>query len=231
MKINLLKKVIAEFIGTFALVFAGCGAIIMHGLYPESMPVHVIPMVFGLVITVMIYALGHISGAHFNPAVTLAFTAVKRFSWNEVVPYWFGQFMGATAAMAVLTSSLPETSNIGMTIPAIGVWQAMLWEVILTFLLMFVIISVATDSRAVGIMAGAAIGGTVMLDALVGGPITGASMNPARSFAPALFAGQFEHLWIYFTAPVLGAVIAAFTYEKIRCEDKTKERIKAKGCC
>lgn len=227
---NLLKKVIAEFIGTFALVFAGCGAIMIHGIHPESMPLHVIPVTFGLVITVMIYAVGHISGAHFNPAVTLAFALVKRFSWNEVVPYWVGQFTGAIIAMAILVFSLPETSSFGVTVPTIAIWPAISWEIILTFFLMFVIISVATDSRAVGIMAGGAIGGTVMLDAFIGGAITGASMNPARSFAPAIFAGQFEHLWIYFLAPSIGAIAAAFVYEKIRCEPSA-DKVKAQGCC
>ena len=227
---NLLKKTIAEFIGTFALVFAGCGAIMVHNLFPDMLPAHTIPVVFGLVITIMIYAVGHISGAHFNPAVTLAFTLVERFDWREVFPYCMAQCFGALAAMAVLVVSLPEVQNIGVTFPSIGVWQAFLWECILTFFLMFVIISVATDSRAEGVIAGIAIGGTVMLDALIGGPITGASMNPARSLAPAVFAGEYTNLWLYVFAPALGATIAAFAYEKIRCDEET-EKTKAKGCC
>lgn len=227
---NLLKKTMAEFIGTFALVFAGCGAIMVHSLHPESLPVHMVPVVFGLVIAAMIYAVGHISGAHFNPAVTFAFTLVGRFGWREVFPYWLAQFLGGIAAMALLTATLPQTEALGVTVPTVGFWQAAIWEAILTFFLMFVIISVATDSRAVGIMAGAAIGATVMLDAFIGGAITGASMNPARSLAPAVFAGQAEALWIYFLAPAFGAGLAAFTYEKIRCED-TLKKVEAKGCC
>ncbi len=227
---NLLKKCVAEFIGSFAIIFAGCGAIITHGLYPSSLPEFVIPVVFGLAVSVMIYALGHISGAHFNPAVTLAFAAVKRFSWKEVVPYWGGQFLGMLLAVLFLIVSFPEAKNIGVTTPNIGLWQAFLWEILLTFFLMFVIIAVATDSRAVGIMAGAAIGGTVMMNAMVGGAVTGASMNPARSFAPAVVSGQYQYLWLYILAPCLGAIAAAFMYEKIRCDD-VAEKKEIKGCC
>lgn len=228
---NLLNKVIAECIGTFALVFAGCGAIMVHGIDPAAVPLHAIPLAFGLVIMVMIYALGHISGAHFNPAVTLAFAMIGRFKWSEVLPYWLGQCAGAIAAMVVLSSSFQEPLTLGVTTPHVAIEIAVFWEVLLTFILMFVIISVATDSRAVGMMAGAAIGGTVMLDALIGGPVTGASMNPARSLAPAIVSGDLAHLWIYLVAPPLGAIIAAFTYEKIRCENKTESSNSAKGCC
>ena len=227
---NLKKKICAEFIGTFALVFCGCGAVMIHHLHPNAIPLHSIPVIFGLVIAAMIYAAGHISGAHFNPAVTLAFTVVKRFSWREVIPYGLGQCFGALAAMAMLTAALPETGSVGETIPTVTTMQAFLWEYILTFFLMFVIMSVATDSRAIGIMAGAAIGGTVMLDAFIGGPITGASMNPARSLAPALFAGNYTHLWLYFLAPALGAITAALLYEAIRCDDEPSKSA-AKGCC
>ncbi len=227
---NLLKKCVAEFIGSFAIIFAGCGAIIIHDLYPSSLPEFAIPAVFGLAVSVMIYALGHISGAHFNPAVTLAFAAVKRFGWKEVVPYWSGQFLGMLLAILFLISSFPEAKNIGVTTPNIGLWQAFLWEILLTFFLMFVIIAVATDSRAVGIMAGVAIGGTVMMNAMVGGAVTGASMNPARSFAPAVVSGQYQYLWLYILAPCLGAIAAAFVYEKIRCDD-VAEKKEIKGCC
>ena len=218
--------------GTFALVFAGCGVIMIHELYPETVPTSAIPVVFGLVITIMIYALGHISGAHFNPSVTFAFALVKRFKYKEIIPYWIGQFTGALSAIALLIIILPETQTIGATIPDIHLWQAWIWEFILTFFLMFVIIAVATDSRAISTMSGAAIGAAVMLDAMIGGPVTGASMNPARSFAPALFSAQLEYIWLYITAPTLGAISAAFLYEYIRCDEQQYiDKQNAEGCC
>ncbi len=227
---NLLQKSIAEFLGSFALVFFGCGAIAVNSIHHYLLPVYMIPVIFGMVVAVMIYALGHISGAHFNPAVTFAFAMAGRFGWKETLPYWLAQFLGMLLAMLFLVFLLPEAENIGVTIPNTGISQAVLWEFILTFFLMFVIISVATDSRAVGIMAGVAIGGIVTLDAFIGGSITGASMNPARSLAPAIISGQYQHLWIYFLSPCLGAAFAAFIYDKIRCDD-SQEKIKNKGCC
>ncbi len=231
---NHCRKLLAECLGTFILVFAGCGAIMLHSLKPDVMPAHMIAVVFGLVVMALIYALGHISGAHFNPAVTLAFAVDKRFLWSEVLGYILSQCLGAIAAVAVLAVTLPETSTFGETLPnadlEIGVWQAFVWEFILTFMLMFVIISVATDSRAVGIMAGMAIGATVMLDAAIGGAFTGASMNPARSLGPALFAGNLEHLWLYWAAPIAGAIVAVVVYHFIRCEPEL-EKTEVKGCC
>lgn len=226
---NLYPRMIAEFIGTFSMIFAGCGSIMVHGMHQDILPASAIPIVFGLVVASMIYAVGHISGAHFNPAVTLAFTVVKRFSWKELPFYWLSQFLGAILAIWLLYITLPEINNYGATVPTLSAGKAFLWEMILTFFLMFVIVAVATDSRAVGVMAGAAIGAAVMLDAFVGGTLTGASMNPARSIAPALFAGKLSDLWIYVTAPFLGAMLAAISYETIRCE--VKEDKKAGGCC
>lgn len=231
---NALRKLLAEFIGTFILVFAGCGAIMLHSLAPQAMPVHMIAVVFGLVVMALIYALGHISGAHFNPAVTIAFAVEKRFAWSEVFGYILSQCLGGIAAIAILDLTLPETVTFGETLPniklGIGIWQAFIWEFFLTFFLMFVVISVATDSRAVGMMAGMAIGATVMLDAAIGGTFTGASMNPARSLAPALFAGELEHLWLYFAAPISGAIAAVIIYNFIRC-DKEVDKTEVKGCC
>ena len=227
---SLFKKMLAECVGTFAMVFAGCGAVMVHGLYPAALPSAAIPVVFGLVVAAMIYALGHISGAHFNPAVTLAFAAVKRFPVKEVPHYWFAQCAGAIAAIALLYFTLPPSGNYGATVPTIALLPTFIWEMVLTFFLMFVIIAVATDSRAEGVMAGAAIGATVMLDAFVGGPLTGASMNPARTLAPALFSGNLQQLWLYIAAPCLGAVLAAFLYEIIRCEDE-EDKKQVGGCC
>ncbi len=230
-KLNrIISKSTAELIGTFALVLFGCGAIILHSESPSSLHATAIPMVFGLVIATMIYATGHISGAHFNPAVTIAFAATKKFPWKEVPIYIAAQLAGALLGAVVLSFLFPEAANLGSTIPKVSTHIAFVWEFLLTFFLMFVIIAVATDARAVGTMAGIAIGGVVALDAFVGGPLTGASMNPARSIGPAVIEGNFEGLWIYLIAPVLGAVAAAMIYEKIKCLPASEDQ-DAKGCC
>jgi len=226
--LRLTQKAIAEAIGTFVLLFIGCGAIMVRERFPGTIHASSVPLVFGLAVAAMVYAVGHISGAHFNPAVTLAFAMVRRFPKRHVISYWCGQFTGAFLAVILLAILLPQGRSFGATLPTVSAVQALGWEAILTFLLMFVIISVATDTRAVGTMAGAAIGATVMLCAFVGGPITGASMNPARSLAPALFQGRLDVLWIYFLGPAAGAVLAALLYESIRCGSEKKD---AKGCC
>jgi aquaporin NIP len=213
---GLRQRVIAEGIGTFALVFAGCGAAMVAERFPGAMAPGAVPIVFGLAVAVMIYAVGHLSGAHFNPAVTLGFATSGKFPKKDVLPYWAAQFLAALAAVALLKSLLPQGAAYGATVPSVPLLQALLWEAILTFFLMFVIVAVATDTRAHGVLAGIAIGATVTLDALVGGPVTGASMNPARSLAPALWQGQVTVLWVYFLGPALGSVAAALTYEQIR---------------
>lgn len=228
------SKFIAEFIGTFALVFAGCGAIAVSERFPESIASSSIPLVFGLVIATMIYATGHISGAHFNPAVTLAFAVARRFPFRDVCVYWFAQFSGSLAASALLWTLLPEGLGWGATVPApdLTLWQAACWELLLTFFLMFVIIAVATDTRAVGTMAGVAIGATVCFTAILGGPLSGAALNPARSFGPNLFENEMGIYWLYLFPPILGAVIAAKAYEYIRCnESRRKPNNDAGGCC
>jgi MIP family channel proteins len=225
---QLRSKMLAEFIGTFALVFAGCGLVMVAERFPGSVPSFIIPMVFGLVIASMIYAIGHVSGAHFNPAVTLGFVIGRHFPKKEILPYWASQFTGALFAIFLLSVLLPMGTSYGATIPNISLGQSVVWEAILSFFLMFVIISVATDTRAVGVMAGAAIGGTVVFCAYLGGPVTGASMNPARTLAPNLFQGELSSLWVYFVGPCLGTLSAALIYETIRCVDAKKG---AKGCC
>lgn len=222
------QKYLAEFIGTYALVFFGCGSIMMAERFTGSIPADIIPVIFGAVVATMIYTVGHISGAHFNPAVTLAFAVTRHFPARQVMPYWLAQFLGALAAMAILAAILPAGTLYGATLPAIPPFMAFVWEAILSFFLMFVIIAVATDTRAEGMMAGIAIGTIVALCAFVGGPLTGASMNPARSLAPALFQGNFGALWIYLTAPFIGAVMGGVAYQKIRCEQPQSN---AKGCC
>ena len=228
MQNGIKNKAIAEFIGTFAIVFIGCGSIMVQERFPGSISPILIPLLFGLVVAAMVYAVGHISGAHFNPAVTLGFAVTKNFPLNQVVVYWFAQFLGAFAALFFLRFSLPEGISFGSTIAHIPQLAALAWEFILCFFLMFVISAVATDTRAEGSMAGLAIGITIALCAAIGGPVTGASMNPARSLAPAFFEGQISSLWIYFVGPLAGACTAALTYEWIRCGSQRKE---ARGCC
>jgi MIP family channel proteins len=204
-------------VGTFALVFAGCGAIMVDARTHALGHVGV-AFSFGLVIMVMIYAVGHISGAHFNGAVTFAFALSRHFPWPRALAYWGAQFLGALTAAAVLRGSLGNVADVGATVPSGSQGQSFLWELVLTFFLMFVIMAVATDTRAIGEAAAIAIGGTIGLDALIGGPISGASMNPMRSIAPALVSGNLHGLWVYVAAPVLGASLGALAYQLIRGE-------------
>jgi MIP family channel proteins len=205
----------AEFVGTFALVFAGCGAIMVDA--KTGALGHLgIAISFGLVIMVMIYALGHVSGAHLNPAVTLSFAVARQFPRRLIVPYWAAQLAGALIGATILRGSLGNLAQVGATFPSGSDGQAFLWEVVLSFFLVLVIMAVATDTRAVGEAAAIAIGATVGLDALFGGPITGASMNPARSLAPGIVSGDLHAIWIYLTAPVVGATLAALTYAFLR---------------
>jgi aquaporin NIP len=173
---------------------------------------------FGLVIMVMIYAVGHISGAHFNAAVTFAFALSRHFPWPRALGYWSAQLLGALAAAALLRGSLGQIAHVGATIPSGSQGQAFLWELVLSFFLMFVIMAVATDTRAVGEAAAIAIGGTIGLDAMFGGPISGASMNPIRSIAPALVSGDLHALWLYILAPIVGTSLGALSYQFVRGE-------------
>jgi MIP family channel proteins len=213
----LARLLAAEFVGTFALVFAGCGAIMVDAKTGALGHVGV-AITFGLVIMVMIYAVGHISGAHFNPAVTFAFCLSRHFPWPRALGYWTAQLLGALAAAAVLRASLGNIAHVGATLPSGSQAQSFLWELVMTFFLMFVVMAVATDTRAVGEAAAIAIGGTVGLDAMFGGPISGASMNPARSIGPALVSGDLHALWLYLLAPLAGAAVGALTYQFIREE-------------
>jgi aquaporin NIP len=211
------RALLAEVVGTFALVFAGCGAIMVD--QKTGALGHVgVAISFGLVIMVMIYAVGHISGAHFNPAVTFTFALTRHFPWPRVGLYWTAQLAGALAAAAILRGSLGDIAHVGATFPSGSDRQAFLWEAVLTFFLMFVIMAVATDTRAVGEAAAIAIGGTVGLDAMFGGPITGASMNPARSLGPGIVAGDLTSIWVYLTAPLLGAAVAGLIYQFLRAD-------------
>jgi len=213
------RALVAELIGTFALVFAGCGAIMVDAKTGQLGHLGV-AFSFGLVIMVMIYALGHISGAHFNPAVTFAFALTRHFPWPRVVLYWGAQLAGAVVAALILRGSLGDIAHVGATTPSGSAGQSFLWELILTFFLMLVIMAVATDTLAVGEAAAIAIGGTVGLDAIFGGPISGASMNPARSLGPGLVSGDLDAIWVYLLAPLVGAAIAGVTYQLLRTEKR-----------
>ena len=220
----LLRRSLAELVGTFGLVFAGTGAIIINAETGGVIGHVGIGLTFGLVIMVMIYATGHISGAHFNPAVTLAFAAARHFPLPHVPVYIAAQLAGGLLASMLLRGMFGNVANLGATLPAGSDGQSFLLEIVLTFFLMFVIIAVATDVRAVGQAAAIAIGGTVGLEALFAGPISGASMNPARSLAPALVSGTWESQWLYIAGPVAGALAGAFVYVVIRAvplEEKT----------
>lgn len=199
---------IAEAIGTFALVFAGCGAIIVNDTFGIQLGHTGISMVFGLIVMAMIYSIGNISGAHINPAVTLGFFFAGKIQKQEILPYITSQFTGALLAAGLLRLLFSSHESLGATFPSGGIINAFVLEVVLSFLLMFVILNVSTGHMEKGIMAGVAIGGTVALEALMGGPVSGASMNPARSLGPSLVSGNVSTLWIYLTAPVIGAWLA-----------------------
>jgi aquaporin NIP len=214
---QLWRRCAAEGFAAFALVFAGCGAVITNAEYGEALGTVGIALVFGLVIMVMVYATGHLSGAHINPAVTLAFTLTRHFSLREAAVYIAAQLAGATAAALLLLAVWTDKpASLGATLPSVGAGSALVYEAVLSAFLMFVIMAVATDTRAVGAAAAIAIGGTIGLDALFGGPVTGASMNPARSFGPALVSGEWRDFWVYVVGPVAGAAIGALAYQLIR---------------
>ncbi len=213
--ISLARRVAAETVGTYALVTAGCGAIVVQHL-TGSLSHLGVALTFGLIVMVMISATGHLSGAHFNPAVTLAFAFTRHFPWSDVLPYVVGQCVGAIAAALTLRALFGPVAALGATLPAGPAMQSFGLEILLTAVLMFVIMAVATDTRAVGHLAALAIGATVALDALWGGPISGASMNPARSLGPALIAGVWNDQWLYALGPILGAILGALIYQIVR---------------
>lgn len=217
----LLKKLCAESLGTFGLVFAGTGAVIIDSITGGSVTHVGVSLTFGLVVLAMIYTFGDVSGAHLNPAVTLGFWAARRLPGRGVFPYLLAQVLGGLAASSVLRFLFPQSTQLGATLPAGPDAQSFVLEIILTFFLMLTILHVSTGAKEKGITAGIAVGAVVGLEAMFAGPISGASMNPARSLAPALVSGHLEHLWIYLCAPILGACLATLA---CRC-------VSEPGCC
>lgn len=226
-----LRCCVAEAIGAFAIVFFGCGAIALGAAGFVG-----VNLVFGATVAAMIFALDHVSCAHFNPAVTVGFAVVRRFPWRLVVPYVLSQLIGAVVACLLLSTFVPsgalQSASFGATLPSIGLAATVGTEVVLTFFLMLVIVSVATDARAAGANAAIAIGLTVAVAGLMAGPLTGCSMNPARSFGPALFAGgeALGSLWVYFVGPIIGAALGAGTYELLRSPRREARAVPA-SCC
>lgn len=205
---TLARKLAAEAFGTFALVFAGTGAIVINHVSGGAVSHVGVALTFGLIVMAMIYAVGSVSGAHLNPAVTLAFCAAKRFPATQLLPYMGAQAAGAFAASGLLLALFGNVAGLGATLPAGDVWQSFVLEVALTLILMLVILRVSTGSREQGVTAALAVGGVVALEAMFAGPISGASMNPVRSLAPAVCSGNVQHLWAYLAAPAIGALLA-----------------------
>ena len=214
-----MKNYISEFIGTFAMIFCGTGAMTINEITGGDVTHVGIGITWGLIVMAMIYAFGEISGAHFNPAVSIAFAFAKKFSWKEVPKYIFFQVAGAFAASLVLMWLFPKSELLGATIPTVDVWRAFVLDLILTFFLMVVIINVSTGSKEAGMMAGIAIGSVVLLEALFAGPITNASMNPARSLAPNIVSGNIKGLWLYILAPIIGALLAVVSCKFVKHEN------------
>jgi aquaporin Z len=222
-----MRKLLAEFLGTFALVFAGTGAIVINQVSGGAITHPGIALTFGLIVLAMIHTFGDVSGAHLNPAVSAAFAAAGRFPWKAVPGYAAAQLLGALLASGVLRLLFPQQATLGATLPAGGAMQSFVLELILTFLLGVVILSVSTGAKEKGITAGIAISAVIALEAMFAGPICGASMNPARSLAPALVSGHLESLWVYLLAPTLGALLAVPVVCVLRPADCCQEPLDA----
>jgi len=218
-----MKKYLSEIIGTFSMIFCGCGAMVINDFTGGIITHPGVAITWGLIVMTMIYAFGDISGAHFNPAVTVGFAVAKKFSWKEVPKYIVAQFTGAFAASLLLLYLFPD-SDLGATIPTIEPIKVFIIELLLSFFLMVVIINVSTGSKEIGPIAGIAVGGVILLEAMFAGPLTKASMNPIRSLAPALASGNFTDLWVYLTAPFLGMLLAVFSCKIVKedncCDEK-----------
>ncbi|XP_062161254.1 aquaporin NIP1-1-like [Alnus glutinosa] len=230
LSVPFMQKLVAEVFGTYFLVFAGCGAVVVNLDNDKVVTLPGISIVWGLAVMVLVYSVGHISGAHFNPAVTIAFATCRRFPWKQVPAYVSAQVLGSTLASGTLLLIFSGHENrFAGTIPAGSNLQSFVLEFIITFFLMFVISGVATDNRAIGELAGLAVGSTVLLNVMFAGPISGASMNPARSLGPAIVHCKYESIWVYLSATTLGAISGAWVYNIIRFTDKPLREITKSG--
>ena len=214
-----MKRYIAEVLGTFSLVFCGTAAMAVNEITDGVITHPGVAITWGLIVMAMIYAFGDISGAHFNPAVTIAFAYAKKFAWREVPKYIIAQVLGAIIASTMVWFLFPESEYLGATIPSLDPMRAFVLEFLLTFFLMLVIINVSTGAKEIGVIAGIAIGSVVLLEAMFAGPMTNASMNPARSISPALLSGYLEHLWLYICAPILGALLAVSSCKLVKTDN------------
>jgi aquaporin NIP len=214
------RAIVAEIFGTFCLVFAGTGAIIVNDLH-GGLVTHVgVSLTFGLIVLAMIYTLGEASGCHLNPAVTIGFCVAGRFSRMKAMPYFLAQIGGAVLASLTLRLLFPTHTTLGATFPSGTESQSWVMEFLLTMMLMVVILSVSTGAKEKGLLAGVAVGAVIALEALFGGPVSGASMNPARSLGPAVVAGKIESLWVYLTAPIAGALVGVVVCSVIHGPDE-----------
>ncbi|WOL02068.1 hypothetical protein Cni_G10787 [Canna indica] len=229
LSVPFLQKILAEIFGTYFLIFAGCASVTVN-LSKGMITFPGICIVWGLAVMVMVYSVGHISGAHFNPAVTIAFATCRRFPWKQVPAYVFAQLLGATLASGTLRLMFGgRHEHFPGTIPTGSDVQSLVLEFIISFYLMFVISGVATDNRAIGELAGLAVGATILLNVLIAGPISGASMNPARSLGPAVVANRWEGMWVYIVGPICGTVAGAWAYNLIRFTNKPLREITKSG--
>lgn len=224
-KVN--RKALAELFGTFTMVFCGCGAMTINEITQGEVTHVGVAITWGLVVMAMIYAFGDISGAHFNPAVTVAFAVAKKMSWKTVPIYILFQMIGAVLAIIILWVLFPESESFGHTYPAEGFapYKAFILELLLTYFLMLVIINVSTGSKEIGTMAAIAVGAVILLEAMFAGPMTKASMNPVRSLAPAIISGNLQHLWLYLTAPFIGAILAVLSCKLVKADDCCAEGV------
>ena len=219
---TLARRLLAEFLGTYVMIFAGTGAIVVNQLSGGAV-IHLgVALTWGLIVMVMIYTFGDLSGAHLNPAVSIAFTTAGRFPARDLLPYLLVQIAGALAASMTLHLLFPDNPTLGSTLPSGSPYQSLVMEFLLTLILMLVILNVSHGAKEKGITAGIAVGATIGLEALFAGPVCGASMNPARSLAPALVSGHPDHLWIYLIAPIAGALAAVPIFTLLRGKQAAK---------
>jgi aquaporin Z len=215
------QRLLAEFFGTFALIFFGTGAVVVNEVFGGSLTHTGVSLAWGLIVMVLIYALGDLSGAHLNPTVSVGFTVAGRFPASELFPYILVQFIGAITASMTLHLLIPQDRLLGATLPSGGLMQSLILEILLSLILMMVILNVSHGAKEKGITAGIAVGAMIGLEALVAGPVSGASMNPARSLAPALVSGHFEHLWIYILSPIIGGLAAVPLFYLLRSRNSS----------